>query len=60
MPTSRLPPTGRRPAWLDFRLTPAEAETKRRALLQYRTQLLIMGRFLLSFARPNELYIAPG
>src|SRR5262249_6990986 len=54
------PPNRPEARWLDFRLTPEEAETKRRALLQYRTQVLIMGRFLASFARPNELYIAPG
>ena len=55
-PPRRLPEA----RWLDFALSPAETETKHSALLQYRTQQLIMGRFLLSFARPNELYIAVG
>ncbi|PYM62192.1 MAG: hypothetical protein DMD79_11115 [Candidatus Rokuibacteriota bacterium] len=55
------PPRGLPEArWLDFALSPAESETKRAALLQYRTQQLIMGRFLLSFARSNELYVALG
>jgi len=42
--------------WIEFSLNPAEVETKRRALLQYSTQMLVMGRFLLSFARSNELF----
>jgi LmbE family N-acetylglucosaminyl deacetylase len=42
--------------WSSFPLSPEEVDTKRRALLQYHTQMLIMGRYLLSFARGNELF----
>jgi hypothetical protein len=31
--------------------------TKRQALLEYQTQMLVMGRYLLSFARSNELFL---
>lgn len=43
--------------WLSFPLTPDEVETKRRAILEYRSQMLVMGRYLMSFARSNELYM---
>jgi len=42
--------------WISFSLKPGEVETKRRALLQYSSQMLIMGRYLMSFARSNELF----
>jgi LmbE family N-acetylglucosaminyl deacetylase len=42
--------------WSSFPLSPEEVDMKRRALLQYHTQMLIMGRYLLSFARGNELF----
>ncbi len=43
--------------WLSLSLQPGEIETKRRAILKYHTQMLVMGRFLLSFARANELFV---
>ncbi len=43
--------------WVTFPLTPEEVETKRKALLQYHSQMLVMGRYLLSFARSNELFL---
>jgi len=43
--------------WISFPLSAAETETKREAILQYHTQMLIMSRFLVSFARANELFI---
>ncbi len=43
--------------WIPFSLSDQEAEIKRRAILQYHTQMLVMGRLLLSFARTNELYV---
>ena len=43
--------------WLSFTLKPGEVENKRKAILQYHTQMLVMGRFLLSFSRSNELFI---
>jgi LmbE family N-acetylglucosaminyl deacetylase len=43
--------------WISFPLSPAETETKREAILQYHTQMLVMGRYLLSFARANELFM---
>lgn len=42
--------------WVPLPLTAAEVETKRQALLQYQTQLLVMGNYLLSFARAEELF----
>jgi len=44
--------------WVSFLLTPEEVATKTRAIRQYYTQMLVMSRFMLSFARPNELFIA--
>jgi LmbE family N-acetylglucosaminyl deacetylase len=49
---------GRKGDWLSFSLNPGEVEIKRKAILQHQTQVLVMGRFLLSFARGNELFIA--
>jgi len=43
--------------WISFPLSPAEIEAKRRALLLYHSQILVMGRYLLSFARANELFL---
>lgn len=48
---------GRKTDWLSFSLNPIEVDTKRKAILQHQTQVLVMGRFLLSFARKNELFI---
>lgn len=42
--------------WIDLPLNAGEVETKRKALFQYSTQMLVMGRFLTSFARSNELF----
>jgi len=42
--------------WISFSLKPREVQTKRKAILQYHTQLLVMGRFLRSFSRSNELF----
>ena len=44
--------------WVSVPLTPKEVAIKTRAIRQYYTQMLVMGRFMLSFARPNELFIA--
>gem|GEM_PF-5020278 len=38
-------------------LTAAEAETKKRALLAYQTQMLVIGRFMLAFGRTTELFL---
>jgi LmbE family N-acetylglucosaminyl deacetylase len=46
--------------WTSFALTPQEAETKHKALLLYDSQMLVIGRFLLSFSRANELFILQG
>lgn len=43
--------------WASLALTPDEAAAKKEALLRYRTQLLIIGRFMLAFARDNELFL---
>ncbi len=44
--------------WLPLSLGPGEELTKRKAILEYRTQMLVTGRYLLSFSRANELFIA--
>jgi LmbE family N-acetylglucosaminyl deacetylase len=54
------PPAGFPPAegrWVRLPLTSAEAVAKRRALLAYSSQMLVIGRFLLAFGRGNELFI---
>jgi LmbE family N-acetylglucosaminyl deacetylase len=43
--------------WISFPLQPEEAEAKREAILRYHTQMLVMGRYLMSFARANELFV---
>jgi len=43
--------------WISFSLRANEAETKRKAIFKHHTQMLVMGRYLLSFARDNELFI---
>jgi hypothetical protein len=43
--------------WISFSLSAREAEAKRKAILQHHSQMLVMGRYLLSFARANELFI---
>ena len=48
---------GKRTDWVSFDLNSKEMETKRKAILKHHTQVLVMGRFLLSFARDNELFI---
>ncbi len=42
--------------WSHVPLTSEEAATKRKALLEYQTQMIVMGRYLLSFARSSELF----
>lgn len=42
--------------WIPLALTSDEAAGKRKALLEYQTQMIVMGRYLLSFARSNELF----
>lgn len=44
--------------WLPLALSPEEVQTKRQALLQYHSQMLVMGQYLLSFVRTNELFAA--
>jgi LmbE family N-acetylglucosaminyl deacetylase len=53
-----LPPSFPEPerTWLPFPLSPAEGQAKRQALLQYHSQMLAMGQYLLSFVRANELF----
>ena len=54
------PPDGfprREGRWESLTLTAAEAETKKRALLAYSTQMQVIGRFLIAFGRSNELFL---
>jgi len=57
---SRLNPPDSLPdnetTWISFPLHPKETEVKRKTLLQYHTQMLVMGRYIMSFARANELF----
>jgi LmbE family N-acetylglucosaminyl deacetylase len=43
--------------WASLALTPDETAAKRAALLLYHSQMLVIGRFLLAFARSNELFL---
>ena len=43
--------------WLSLPMTADEADHKKRALLLYRTQMLVIGRFMLAFGRTNELFL---
>jgi LmbE family N-acetylglucosaminyl deacetylase len=43
--------------WVSLPLTPEEVKIKGEAIQQFHSQMLIMGRFLMSFDRSNELYI---
>ena len=57
---SRLKPPAGFPEgarWVSLALTPGEALTKRQAIMEYQSQMLVMGRYLLSFARSNELFL---
>ncbi|MBZ5556982.1 MAG: PIG-L family deacetylase [Acidobacteriia bacterium] len=43
--------------WVSLALTPDEIGAKKVALLLYRSQMLVIGRFMQAFARSNELYL---
>ena len=55
LPPEGFPDMGLR--WVSFALTPKEMVTKRKAIMEYKTQMLIAARYLLGFARSNELFI---
>lgn len=55
-PPDGFPLNGRN--WITLPLKPEEVTRKRKAILEYHSQMLVMGRFLLSFARSNELWLA--
>ncbi len=42
--------------WMELSLTPQEADTKRQTILAYHSQMLVIGPFMLSFSRTNELF----
>lgn len=50
------PPRGRGLPWQRLDLTPPVRAAKEAALLAYRSQMEILGRFLLAFVRQNELF----
>jgi LmbE family N-acetylglucosaminyl deacetylase len=57
----RLEPPSTYPSsekWRSLDLAAEEAEAKQEALLLYRSQMLVIGRFMMGFARGNELFIA--
>jgi len=54
-PPVNFPPAEGR--WASLALTPDETGAKRAALLLYRSQMMVIGRFLLAFARSNELFL---
>jgi LmbE family N-acetylglucosaminyl deacetylase len=43
--------------WVSLSLTPDEAASKREAILAHHSQLLVIGPFMLAFARTNELFL---
>ncbi len=50
------PPRGRGLPWERFPLTPEEVDLKEKAIRAHRSQMRLLGRFLLAFVRQNELY----
>jgi LmbE family N-acetylglucosaminyl deacetylase len=42
--------------WRSLPLSPMEVQTKQQALMQYHSQMLVMGPYLLSFVQTNELF----
>jgi len=54
------PPDGfseEEPAWISLALSDEESANKRKSLMEYQSQMLVMGRYLMSFARANELFL---
>jgi LmbE family N-acetylglucosaminyl deacetylase len=43
--------------WISFSLSSEELANKRKSLMEYHSQMLVMGRYLMSFARANELFL---
>ena len=43
--------------WISLALSDEELANKRKSLMEYHTQMLVMGRYLMSFARANELFL---
>ena len=54
-PPEGFPP--REGRWFSLPLTEDEAALKKKALLAYPSQMLVIGRFMLAFGRSNELFI---
>jgi len=55
-----LPPaplSGKNEKWMKLNLSPLQAQTKLNAMKLYGMQVRLMGKFLFSFARANELYV---
>ncbi len=50
------PPRGRGLPWRRFPLTEEEVRLKEKAIRAHKTQMRLLGRFLLAFVRQNELY----
>ena len=44
-------------AWISLALSDEEIANKRKSLMEYQSQMLVMGRYLMSFARANELFL---
>jgi hypothetical protein len=44
-------------AWTSLVLSDEESTNKRKSLMEYQSQMLVMGRYLMSFARANELFL---
>lgn len=43
--------------WISLALSDQELTNKRRCLMEYNSQMLVMGRYLTSFVRANELFL---
>jgi LmbE family N-acetylglucosaminyl deacetylase len=43
--------------WIAFSLSRDELVNKRKSLMEYHSQMRVMGRYLMSFARSNELFL---
>ena len=56
-PPSRIIPSSSQ-EWVYFSLSPSMEALKKKAIMEFTTQIPVMGRFLFSFVRKNELFLS--
>lgn len=53
-----IPLSGEQNSWFRYDLSPEEVHTKLAAIRRYPSQMKLLGKFLPSFARPNEIFVS--